>query len=358
MTFVIAEAGVNHNGSLDLALQMIDLAAKAGADAVKFQTFKAEKLVAAYTDMAAYQERQLGKKLTQLELLKALELSPEAHYKMQAHCKRRNIEFMSTAFDSESLTLLADDLKLGRFKISSGDMNNAPFVLQHAKLGKDMIISTGMSTLDEIEQMLGVVAFGLTSRPQAEASEAIFRDAYASETGRDALREKVTLLHCSTEYPVPLANINLAAMQLLAETFDVAVGYSDHSTSLRVGGLAVAAAATVIEKHFTTDRSLPGPDHAASLTPEELTSMIDNIRFAEKVLGAKEKVPSEAEDNNAKVARKVICASQDIKKGEVFSEQNLALLRSGEGVSPIRYWEYLSTKAARSYKKGDRIDAR
>ena len=358
MTFIIAEAGVNHNGRLDRALQMIDLAAEAGADAVKFQTFKAEKLVAADTGMAAYQEQQLGQQLTQLELLKGLELSPEAHFKMQAHCKLRNIEFMSTAFDSESLALLADEIKLDRFKISSGDMNNAPFVLQHARLGKDLIISTGMSTLTEIEQMLGVVAFGLTAQPQAAEGESVFQDAFASQTGRDALREKVTLLHCSTEYPVPLSNINLAAMQTLSETFGTAVGYSDHSTSLHVGGLAVAAGATLIEKHFTTDRSLPGPDHAASLTPEELTAMIENIRFAETVYGSKEKRPSAAELKNAKVARKVICARCDIKKGEQFSPENLTFLRSDKGVMPIRYWEFLSTKAERSYKKGDRIDDR
>lgn len=354
--FIIAEAGVNHNGSLDLARDLIDAAADAGANAVKFQTFKADKLVSRMAAKAGYQIANTGVIESQHEMIRKLELSDADHVILIQHCEAKGIEFLSTPFDLDSLELLANKFDIERIKLPSGDITNAPLLLQTARTGKQVILSTGMSTLGEVETALGILAFGYCE-PSAAPSLLGFENAYVSENGRKALQDNVTLLHCTSEYPAPFADVNLHAMATLANAFCLPIGYSDHTTGIAVSIAAVALGATVIEKHFTIDRNLPGPDHKASLEPDELKQMVCSIREVELALGSPIKQSAASELRNRSVARKSLVAACPIQKGEVFTQDNLTVKRPGDGVSPIRYWEWLGKVADRNYQQDDKVNS-
>lgn len=352
--FIIAEAGVNHNGSLETALQLVDVAVEAGADAVKFQTFKAEKLVTRAAGKAEYQKHRTGPEESQLDMLRKLELKYEFHLQLRDYCKLHGVAFLSTAFDFESLAFLVAEVGVDKLKIPSGEITNGPFLLAHAQTGKDIILSTGMSTLGEVEAALGVLAFGYLGWEQP--SLAAFQQAYSSESGRAILRQKVTLLHCTSEYPTPMQHVHLRAMDTLAQAFGLAVGYSDHTEGLTVPIAAAARGAVLIEKHFTLDRSLRGPDHQVSLEPGELTQMVRAIREIEQALGAAGKIPQPVELQNRNVARKSLVAGTDIAAGELFSVENLACKRPGSGISPMEYWHLLGRSCYRSYQVDDLIE--
>jgi N,N'-diacetyllegionaminate synthase len=330
-TLIIAEAGVNHNGDLNLAKQLVSAAATAGADFVKFQTFKAAELVTRTAKKADYQAQATGNSESQYEMLLRLELTEVMHRELIAHCMNCNIGFLSTAFDIESVNLLAG---FGQecFKIPSGEINNLPYLRHIGQLGKSIILSTGMSTMGEIEMAIEVLL------------------------SVGAEREKLTVLHCTTEYPTPMSEVNLHAMQTIGSAFGVAVGYSDHTQGIEVAIAAVAMGASVIEKHFTLDRSLPGPDHQASLEPAELTSMIKAIRNIESALGDGIKRLTPSETKNKLVARKSLVASREIKVGEIFSEENIAIKRPGTGISPMRWFEVLGKTAVRNFLADELIE--
>ncbi|EHH3081966.1 N-acetylneuraminate synthase [Vibrio vulnificus] len=355
MTLIIAEAGVNHNGDEALAFKLVDAAYQAGADIVKFQTFKAKNLVTEQAKQADYQVVNTQKQESQLAMLSRLELSYAAHHQLVKHCESLGIEFLSTAFDSESLDFLVNDLGLTRLKLPSGELTNAPLVLEHARTGCDLIVSTGMATLAEIEMALGVIAFGYTEEEHVAPSVLAFQQAYASNEGQKALKEKVTILHCTTEYPAPMAEINLKAMDTLGKAFDLPAGYSDHSEGITIPIAAVARGAVLIEKHFTLDKNMEGPDHKASLEPDELTAMVKAIRQVELALGSAVKSPTVSEVKNKAVARKSLVASQAIQAGDAFSADNVTIKRPGNGMSPYQYWEMLERKASRDYQVGDLI---
>ncbi|MBC7002009.1 N-acetylneuraminate synthase [Photobacterium sp. BZF1] len=356
MTLVIAEAGVNHNGDEALAFELVNVAHQAGADVVKFQTFKAKNLVTEEAGLADYQKNNLQSTESQLAMLSRLELPYDTHHALVNHCQSLGIEFLSTAFDEESLTFLVDDLGLKRLKIPSGELTNAPLVLAHARSGCDLIVSTGMATLSEIEMALGVIAFGFTSEGRAQPSVRAFEEAYGSEAGQQALKQKVTLLHCTTEYPAPMTDINLRAMDTLASSFGLPAGYSDHSEGITIPVAAAARGAVILEKHFTLDKNLEGPDHKASLEPCELSAMVCAIRQVEQALGDGVKRPMASEIKNKAVARKSLVAAKPIEAGESFTPANLTVKRPGTGVSPYCYWEMLGQSSGKAYSKGAFID--
>lgn len=355
MTLIIAEAGVNHNGDEKLAFELVNAAHRAGADIVKFQTFKAKNLVTQNAIQADYQVVNTKKQESQLAMLSRLELSYQAHHRLVQHCQSLGIKFLSTAFDSESLEFLVNDLKLTRLKIPSGEITNAPLVLQHARTGCDLIVSTGMATLADIEAVLGVIAFGYTAPVDAVPSIDAFQAAYFSDEGKTVLKEKVTVLHCTTEYPAPLADINLRAMDTLAFAFGLPVGYSDHSAGIVVPIAAVARGAVLIEKHFTLDKEMEGPDHKASLDPSELKAMVQGIRAVELALGDGLKGPRPSEIKNKAAARKSIVAARKIAAGHIITVDDLAVKRPGNGDSPYRYWDIQGKVASMNYKEGDLI---
>lgn len=346
--YIIAEAGVNHNGSIDMAKQLIDVAAEAGADAVKFQTFKAEKVISKYAPKADYQKKTTAETESQLDLVKKLELNEADHYILVEHCRTRNIEFLSTPFDFESIDLLALKLNLQHLKIPSGEITNGPYLLHIAQTGKPVILSTGMSTLSEVETALGVLAFGYLDNSDKPSLQN-FQNAYCSNAGHNVLKEKVILLHCTTEYPAPFEDVNLRVMATMQNAFGLPVGLSDHTPGIAVPIAAVALGAAVIEKHFTLDRNLPGPDHKASLEPDELKLMMTSIRNIEVALGNGHKVPALSEMKNRNIARKSLFAAMPVSKGEIFSASNLTMKRPGKGVSPMKYWELIGEKSKKDY---------
>ena len=354
-TLIIAEAGVNHNGSEDLAFSLVDAAHQAGADIVKFQTFKAKNLVTKDAQQAEYQITNSGKKESQYSMLKRLELSYETHHELVKYCNNLGIEFLSTAFESESLSFLVDDLGITRLKLPSGEITNAPLVLEHARTGCDLIVSTGMATLSEIEQVLSVIAYGYLNKKGIPTEETLL-NAYYSDEGKVLLKEKVTLLHCTTEYPAPFNDINLNAMDTMKDAFKLEVGYSDHSAGIVVPIAAVARGAVLIEKHFTVDKALPGPDHKASLDPTELKDMVDGIRIVEKILGDGIKGPRPSEVKNKAVARKSLVATKAIKRGEILTEKHISVKRPGEGMNPLKFWKLIGKKTSRKYAVGELFD--
>jgi N-acetylneuraminate synthase len=341
--YIIAEAGVNHNGSKEIAFQLIDAAKKAGADAVKFQTFKADNIVTKFAEKASYQKKTTASEKSQFDMLKKLELKYETFHELFDYCNKNGIEFLSTAFDLESLSFLVNDLRLKTLKIPSGEITNGPLLLEHAYTECNLILSTGMSTLVEIEDALSILAFGFINGNSSKInpSREAFQEAFLLEEGKRMLKERVTLLHCTTEYPAPMNEINLNAMLTMSNIFDLKVGYSDHSEGISVPTAATAIGAILIEKHFTLDKSLPGPDHSASLEPDELREMVDAIRAVELAMGNGKKQPMPSELKNRDIVRKSLVADQNIKKGEVFNEENLAIKRPGNGVNPMSYWDYL-----------------
>ena len=341
--YVIAEAGVNHNGNKEMALQLVDAASVAGADAVKFQTFKAEKLVTKSAVKAVYQKQTTDSEESQFAMLKRLELAHETHRELIDYCKEKEIEFLSTAFDFESLDFLVNVLGLKTLKIPSGEITNGPLLLAHAQTGCDLILSTGMATLGEVEEALGALAFGLLNDVDSTIipSRAAFQETYCSDAGQQVLKEKLTVLHCTTEYPAPLQEINLNAMITMRDAFRLKFGYSDHSEGITVPIAAAAMGATLIEKHFTLDRTLPGPDHKASLEPDELTTMVSAIRTIEQIMGNGIKGPMPSELKNRPIARKSLVASHTIQAGEAFTHENMTVKRPGTGVSPMDYWDLI-----------------
>jgi N-acetylneuraminate synthase len=344
---VIAEAGVNHNGRLDLGLALVDAAAEAGADAVKFQTFRAEELVTRDAAQAEYQVRNTGRAESQFEMLRTLELDAQAHRMLFDRCRERNVEFLSTPFDETSVELLVDGLGIRRLKIGSGDLTNAPLLLKIARTGRDVILSTGMATLEEIDEALGVLACGYNG--QKETGGRAFRAAFESPSGRAALRDKVVLLHCTSDYPAPDDEINLRAIDTLAERYGLPVGLSDHSVGISVPIAAVARGAAVIEKHLTLDRSMTGPDHAASIEPKEFQAMVAGIRQVERAIGQGGKAPTPSERKTIPVARKSLVARTAIRAGEAFSAHNLGIKRPGTGLAPGLFWDLLGRRATRDY---------
>ncbi|WP_150051517.1 MULTISPECIES: N-acetylneuraminate synthase [Methylomonas] len=352
--YIIAEAGVNHNGKPKAAFQLVDAAVAAGADAVKFQTFKAEKLTTALAGKADYQKQATGSRENQLEMLRGLELQQVFHYELRDYCRGRGIEFLSTAFDFDSLVFLANEVGVSRLKIPSGEINNGPFLLAHAQTGKELVLSTGMAGLGEVETALGVLAFGYLGweAPSLER----FRLAYENSAGHDILKQKVTLLHCTSEYPTPPEHVNLKAMDTLAHAFELPVGYSDHTVGLAVPIAAVARGAVLIEKHFTLDRNQPGPDHQVSLEPEELKQMVAAIRCVESALGSARKTPQKEELKTRDVARKSVVAAREIGRGETFGVENLTFKRPGTGRSPMDYWRLLGRTSERDYRVDDLIE--
>ncbi len=349
---IIAEIGVNHNGSVDMACSLIDAAAEAGASMVKFQSFRSAELVSASAAKADYQQQSTDAWESQLDMLRKYELSEEDHRRILEHAGSRKIEFLSTPFDLPSLELLVGRLGLSRIKIPSGEITNAPLLLHAARLQCEVILSTGASTLAEVEQALGVLAFGYI-RTELPHTAAQFAEAFSSPDGQEALRRKVTLLHCTSEYPAPFADVNLRAMDTMAAKFGLPVGLSDHTMGICVAIAAVARGANVVEKHITLDRTLPGPDHRASLEPGELTEMVRAIRNVESALGNGEKTASLSETKNIPVIRKSLTISQPITRGERISEQHLTAKRPGTGISPIFYWDYLGVPAAQDYMPDD-----
>lgn len=350
--FVIAEAGVNHNGDRAMALRLVDAAADAGADAVKFQTFSASKLVTRAAPKAQYQQRATGNDEGQYEMIRALELDRAAHDAIAAHAKKRGIEFLSTPFDPDSLAMLVG-MGMQRIKVSSGDITDAPYLVQIARAAPTVIVSTGMSTLSDIEDALGALAFGFTQPADAAPSREAFARAFGSPEGRAALAARVTVLHCTTEYPAPFEEVNLRAMRTIGEAFGLPVGYSDHTTGTHVSIAAVALGAVLIEKHFTLDRNLPGPDHKASLEPGELAAMVAAIRDVERAMGDGVKRPTAAEWKNRAVARKSLVAAKPIAAGEPLA---LASKRPGTGVSPFEHWRLSGRAAPRAYDTDETID--
>lgn len=350
-TLIIAEAGVNHNGSLEMALSLVDAAAEAGVDAVKFQTFKADKLASASSQKADYQKRTTGDGEGQLAMLRRLELDEASHRALIERCEKRGIAFMSSPFDHGSLDLLAGTFDLPILKLGSGELTNGPLLLAIAHTGKKLILSTGMATLVEVEEALSVLAHGYSGAdgPPVEGRLS------AAEI-KTQLTRRVTLLHCTTEYPAPIADVNLRAMDTLREAFGLPVGYSDHTTGIIMPVAAVARGAVVIEKHFTLDRTLPGPDHPASLEPGELAAMVDAIRQVELALGDGRKAPSPVETRNLPIARKSLIAAKAIMAGEPFSTENVAVKRPGTGRSPMRYWASLGEISTRDYAPDEPID--
>ena len=329
--FIIAEAGVNHNGSLELAKKLVDAAADAGADAVKFQTFKANNLVSKSAHKAEYQKQTTAADETQHAMLVKLELDDAAHRAIIEHCKGRQILFLSTPFDIESADML-EGLGMSIYKIPSGEITNLPYLRHISRLGKEIILSTGMSDLQEVENAL--VALESEGTP----------------------RSKITVLHATTEYPCPMEDVNLKAMLTIQKAFGVKVGYSDHTSGIEVPIAAVALGACVIEKHFTLDSTMDGPDHKASLEPDELKAMVGAIRNIEQALGDGIKRPSSSEFKNIPIARKSLVAICDIKKGDLFSAKNLGAKRPGHGISPMRWDELIGQPARRDFSADELID--
>lgn len=352
--YIIAEAGVNHDGSLEMAKKLVDVAADAGADAVKFQTFKADELVSNTAPKADYQKAATGGAESQLEMLKKLELDESAHRVLASHCRKRDIQFLSTPFDEDSIDLLAARIKVPMLKLSSGEITNGPLLLHAARTGLPVILSTGMSTLADIKAALGVLAFGYTVKKEKPSQKA-FKTAFSSARGQRILKERVTLLHCTTEYPAPFADVNLRAMDTMREAFGLTVGFSDHTPGMIVPIAAAARGASVIEKHFTLNREFSGPDHKASLEPRELRAMVRAIRDIEMTLGSGEKKPAPSEEKNVVIARRSLLAAQSIKKGELLTPENLTCKRPGNGLSPLRYWDMLGKKADRDYLKDEMV---
>ena len=331
-TIIIAEAGVNHNGSIELAKQLIDKAAEAGVDYVKFQTFKAEKLVSKSAKQADYQKKNIGNEVddSQYTMLKKLELSQSDHEVLIAYCQQKGINFLSTAFDMDSMDYL-HSLNLGLWKIPSGEITNYPYLKKIAGYGEKTILSTGMSTLDEVKAAIKVLCENGLSLPQ------------------------ITILHCNTEYPTPYEDVNLLAMAKMGNEIGTTYGYSDHTKGIVVPIAAVSLGASVIEKHFTLDRNLPGPDHKASLEPDELKEMVDAIRIVEQSLGSSNKQPSLSEQKNISIVRKSIVAACPIKKREVLTENNLTVKRPANGISPMRWEEVIGTKAVKDFEEEELI---
>jgi N-acetylneuraminate synthase len=353
--YLIAEAGVNHNGSLDRALEMIDTAATCGADAVKFQTFRAEALASSTAAMAPYQAKRLGENGGQLAMLKALELSTEAHFVLLERCRAQRMDFLSTPFDCDSLEFLVNEIGVKAIKLGSGEITNGPLLMAAGRSRRPVILSTGMSTLEEVKTALGVLAHGALGRrgqPTPETFRALADDAEA----RRILASTVTLLHCTSAYPTPAAEVNLRAMVTMAQELSLPVGLSDHTQGIAAAIAAAALGATMIEKHFTLDRMLPGPDHQASLEPRDLSFLFSAVRDVEIALGDGIKQPTASEGANMPHARRSLVTTRAIRRGETFNEASLIAKRPATGASPLTYWSWIGRVAERDYDADEVVD--
>lgn len=351
MVRIIAEAGVNHNGDREMAFQLVKVAADAGADAVKFQTFNAERLAALTAPKAEYQQATTDAMESQLAMLRKLELPTEWHHELQQYANELGVTFISTAFDLQSLAFL-QTLNLPYYKIPSGEITNGPLLLAFAQTGKELILSTGMSTLSEIEQALAIIAYGHAHEEEPESLEQVWR--FWSMPGVQAsLQGKVSLLHCTSQYPTPIQEVNLKAMGTLANTFGLPAGYSDHTQGLVIPTAAVALGASIIEKHFSLDRNLPGPDHKASLEPGELNELVSNIRSVEQALGDGVKKPQPSEWDTREAARQQVIFCDTVGKGETIERDALSTARCGRGLSPVLLWDLVGKSAVEHYQIGD-----
>ena len=350
--FIVAEAGVNHNGDRERAFELVDVAIEAGVDAVKFQTFCPSKLLVASAPKAQYQKDNTNLNETQYDMLSKLMLDKKTHVELKNYAEKNGLVFMSTAFDSGSLAFLHDELELEYLKIPSGEITNGPLLLEYGRTKKQLLLSTGMANIEEVREALSVLAFGFMKLRESPTRKR-FRECFDDEESQVALRNTVILLHCTTQYPAPLGCINLRAMDTLRTVFGLRVGYSDHSEGTLVPGLAVAMGAEVIEKHYTLDRKLPGPDHKASLEPPQLKSMVNVVRSVELSLGDGQKLPRGEEYKNSLVARKSLVAGKEIKVGELFTAENLVAKRPGIGRSPMEYWDLMHSASDRDYSVDD-----
>lgn len=351
--FIIAEAGVNHNGDQKMAFRLVDVAASAGADAIKFQTFKTEKLVASTAPKAAYQARQTGAESTQYEMLEKLELSHDMHYELRCYCDKRGIQFLSTAFDEDSLEFLCE-MDMPFFKVPSGELTNLPLLWKFAHTRKPLIVSTGMATLSEVEAALATICHALTHKNEPSSLGDIWRS-WSSAEERGKLVGQVVLLHCTSQYPTPINEVNLRSMQTLSKSFGLPIGYSDHTEGILIPAAAVALGAIVIEKHFTLDRTLPGPDHAASLEPVELAQMVDDIRRLEIAMGSSIKAPSDSEWDTRAAVRKQVVAARPVKLGQQLERDDLTTARTGGGLSAAQLWDLIGTVAKLDLNIGDKL---
>ena len=352
-TFIIAEAGVNHNGSIEIAKQLIDVGAIAGVDAVKFQTFTAKSLVTMAAPKAKYQMLRTSTTESQFEMIRKLELSEDDHDQLIAYSAEKGVRFLSTPFDEISLQLLTARFGIKDIKVSSGDLTNAPLLLAIARAAQTVILSTGMSTLAEIEAALGVLAYGFCEEPHSVPVAGDFEASFSSDAGQRVLKDCVTLLHCTTEYPAPCAEVNLRAMDTIRLAFGLTTGYSDHTSGIHIPVAAVARGAMVIEKHFTLDRNLPGPDHQASLEPAELAAMVTAIRDVEQAIGDGIKRPTATEWKNRSIARKSLVSAQAVSKGDKLT---VVCKRPAMGMSPFDFWRVQGKPAARGYAADEVLD--
>lgn len=354
--YVIAEAGVNHNGSLALAKDLVRAASECGADAVKFQTFVTDKLVTHHARKAAYQDENDAGSSTQADMLRRLELGYDDYVQLSRECEKYNIDFMTSCFDSDSLAIIVETTAPGILKVGSGDLTNLPFLIEHARTGVGIIISTGMATLSEVEDALAALAFGYLSEDgTAPSSYRWLKLNYFTSKAMEQIRSKVTILHCVTDYPARAQDLNLNAIRQLREAYGFDVGYSDHSLGIEACCAAVALGATCLEKHITLDKNMAGPDHAASSTPGEFKNFVGVIRNLEQALRPGVKAPSPREQANLEVARKYLVAAKDIAAGEPFTEENVAIKRSAIGLMPNQYWDTLGKTAPKAYSEGDGI---
>jgi N-acetylneuraminate synthase len=354
MVLVIAEAGVNHNGDEARAHEMVEVAAATGADYVKFQTFVPNEVISIHAKKAAYQQATTGDDDSQLEMVRSLALSEASHLRLRAHCDANEIGFLSTPFDLTSLRFLSETMALPLLKIPSGEITNGPLILAAARTGCEIILSTGMTDISEVKKALAMLAFGYMNEsgdPEMHSLEKI----YAAEKHHAILKEKVTLLHCTSEYPAPPVDLNLRAISTMSDVFSLPIGLSDHSAGINAAIAATALGATIVEKHFTLDRSLPGPDHKASLEPAVLRQMIAAIRETSDMLGDGEKRPKPSELRNISIVRKSVVAAKPISKGHVLTVDDLACKRPGEGLSPMHFWQVLGTVADKDYSPDEPI---
>lgn len=353
-TWIIAEVGVNHNGDLKQAKALVDVAKQAGCDSVKFQLFDPILLVTAHATLAEYQQKNTQTVQSQQQMLAQLMLSKEEFISLHHYCLAQQIEFLATPFDVENLFFLTDTLKCATIKIGSGDITDGPLLLAAARKNCNVILSTGMTTLGEIEQALSLLAFGYTNLQDDPTQDAMMR-AYYSPAGLACLQEHVTLLHCCSQYPAQAEQVNLLAMQTLQHTFQLPVGYSDHSTGIVIPIAAASLGACIIEKHITLDKTQPGPDHLASLEPTELREMVAGIREVEAALGHGRKIPVPAELQMRHHARKSLVAKQALQPGQIIQAQDLACKRPGNGISPMSYWQWLNKPSPHRYAADDLI---
>lgn len=354
-TIIIAEAGVNHNGNVDTALQLIDAASEAGADFVKFQTFTSTKLASGTASKAAYQKNTTDAGESQLDMLRRLELSPATHRILRDRCNQKGIAFLSTAFDLDSLDFLANNLGLKILKLGSGELTNGPILLAAGRSDMQILLSTGMGSLAEVEEALGVIAFGLTRRG-TPTGRADFSEVLLEPTSWAVLRDRVTLLHCTTDYPAAVEDTNLRAIDTMRAAFGLPVGYSDHTKGNSMSLAAVARGATMIEKHFTLDRTMAGPDHAASVEPKELAQLVREIRAVEAALGTGIKQPSPAEVLNRPIVRKSVVAARNIPKGHLLTVDDLATKRAGGALSAIMLWDLVGRTTITDFETDQPLD--